>query len=174
MNNMHSEYNPGSVHFPTEPETTTETAPETATETATATATATAPATETDGNNSTCVNVTEKFYRKLFQLPNPQEDIRVVTVAVVGKNLECDVNMANARNGLQVLMNTAADLGPDLCQLGQEMMRCRCVVAGSSLCEYECTCPTVEAGGCQSGMLYWNQRQPVLDNPKTICEIVVE
>ena len=106
-------------------------------------------------------------YRELFKFSDPTTDSQNVSLTVVGEHLECDV-----LSGLQILVNTEDDPSEEMCQLQQELKRCRFVQREATLCKYECDCP-VHAGGCQAGLLYWNQQQQMPENPWQICEIWV-
>ena len=106
----------------------------------------------------------------MFKFLDPKTDAQNVSLTVVGEYLECSSSVAH---GLQVFMNTEDDLGEEMCQLQQELMRCRFVHREATLCQYECDCP-VHAGGCQGGLLYWNQHKLRPDNPWQICEILID
>ena len=118
-----------------------------------------------DGDNATCMSTTVggELYRKLVEFPASLVDQSVVATTVVGQHLQCD-------DGLKFYVNTGAEANADMYQLVNGLKRCDLILADSTQCQFECQCP-VQAGGCQLGLMHWNQRQVAPQAPQ-ICEVL--
>ena len=88
---------------------------------------------------------------------------------ILGFQLLCD-----GRDGLKMFANTAANLGTDMCSIGQELRECRLTEDDNpTACKFNCTCP-VHDGGCTAGFLRWNRQHLPTNQPHgQICEVVM-